>query len=407
MASVGGAVISDSPPPGPLTPGQLWWESNSGNTYLWFDDGTSQQWIQQNIQPATVANPLAGLTAQTRNRIVNGAMQISQENGNTAGTVNGYYPADQWLIVNVMTAVVQSQRVTSYTPNGSRYRARFTVNTADAAVAAGDLAVLRQLIEGTRIVDFKYGTATAKQSVLRFGFKAPAGTYSIRLLNSGADRSYVANFTIAVEQANTDTEQVFVIPGETTGAWDINPGIGFYLDVVLATGTTYHGAVGWTSGAFLGTSSNTNGMATAGNVFELYDVGLYLDPLNTGLAPRWEMPDEAEELRACQRYYRMYGRSTNTRLGIGTTYTSTLGDVVVPFDNPMRIAPAFTFTSALQCISSNGTNVAPNGVSAGSNKTTSAVISLTTASSFGATVGAALQLHTTDATGAIYFSARM
>ena len=52
VASVGGAVISDTAPPGPLTPGQLWWESDSGNTFLWYDDGTSQQWVQQNIQPA-------------------------------------------------------------------------------------------------------------------------------------------------------------------------------------------------------------------------------------------------------------------------------------------------------------------------------------------------------------------
>ena len=33
------------------------------------------------------------------------------------------------------------------------------------------------------------------------------------------------------------------------------------------------------------------------NAFELFDVGLYLDPEATGVAPKWEMPDEAEELR--------------------------------------------------------------------------------------------------------------
>ena len=44
-------------------------------------------------------------------------------------------------------------------------------------------------------------------------------------------------------------------------------------------------------------------LRTTGNVFELFDVGLYLDPHNTGIAPPWQMPDEAEELRACQRYY--------------------------------------------------------------------------------------------------------
>ena len=28
-------------------------------------------------------------------------------------------------------------------------------------------------------------------------------------------------------------------------------------------------------------------------------------PTATGIAPAWQMPDEAEELRACQRYYAM------------------------------------------------------------------------------------------------------
>jgi hypothetical protein len=43
---VGGAVISDTPPPGPLQAGQLWWESDTGNLYLWFNDGDSSQWVQ-------------------------------------------------------------------------------------------------------------------------------------------------------------------------------------------------------------------------------------------------------------------------------------------------------------------------------------------------------------------------
>lgn len=48
---VGGAVISDTPPPGPLQNGQLWWESDSGNTYIFVVDagGGPGQWVQQNV----------------------------------------------------------------------------------------------------------------------------------------------------------------------------------------------------------------------------------------------------------------------------------------------------------------------------------------------------------------------
>lgn len=50
---VGGATISDTPPVSSLLPGQLWYESDSGNTYIWYDDGNSQQWVQQNVMPGT------------------------------------------------------------------------------------------------------------------------------------------------------------------------------------------------------------------------------------------------------------------------------------------------------------------------------------------------------------------
>lgn len=44
---VGGAIIGDNAPSSPK-PGQLWYESDSGNTFIWYDDGNTQQWVQVN-----------------------------------------------------------------------------------------------------------------------------------------------------------------------------------------------------------------------------------------------------------------------------------------------------------------------------------------------------------------------
>lgn len=41
---VGAVTISDAPPANPIV-GQLWWESDSGNMFIWFNDGTSAQWV--------------------------------------------------------------------------------------------------------------------------------------------------------------------------------------------------------------------------------------------------------------------------------------------------------------------------------------------------------------------------
>lgn len=311
--------VSDTAPVGP-TIGQLWWESDTGNMFIWYNDPDGSQWVQ--VSGSVSATP----TAETRNRIVNPAMQISQENGNTAGNAQGYFAADQWMYGCAGTVIPMTQRVQSVTLNGSKDRYRITINTADAALAAGDYLESFQPVEGIRVSDFRWGTASAKQAILRFGWRSPAGTYSIALGNgtSPATRVYLANFTISAGQANTDTEQVIVIPGDTTGTWATDTSAGMRLQFCIAAGTTFQGVAGWNAGNFLGTAANTNGLATAGAVFELFDVGLYLDPLGTGVPPRWQMPDEAEELQACKRYWEKTGAygclfMGNVTTGVGYT----------------------------------------------------------------------------------------
>jgi hypothetical protein len=55
---VGGSTIAlaDTPPSNPVI-GQLWWNSTLGQLFIWYDDGTSQQWV-----PATPVPSLAGMS---------------------------------------------------------------------------------------------------------------------------------------------------------------------------------------------------------------------------------------------------------------------------------------------------------------------------------------------------------
>lgn len=299
-------------------------------------------WLQ-NAPAPTPGIPTVS-TAQARSRVCNGAMQISQENGNAASTASGYYPADQWYEAFGTTAVVSTQRVQAVTPNGSKDRLRFSVTTADASMGAGEFFMILQPIEGSRFADFRYGSVSAKQSILRFGWKSPAGTYSVCLRNGANNRSYIANFTVSAGQANTDTEQTFVIPGDVTGTWLTDNGVGMQLGIVLATGTTFQGAAGWQAGNILGTSATSNGLAATGRVYELFDVGWYLDPQLTGLAPAWVLPDEADELTACQRYW----WCSNPTAPKGAAQGSLVGNSLVAnyiglgnwrFTVPMRIVP--------------------------------------------------------------------
>ena len=323
------------------TPGTAY-RPAGGPSYVW--DGTT--WA---IEAGVVSSVT---TAETRSRIVNGAMQHSQENGNTAGTTNTYFPADQWPLFMFSGGAVSYQRVQVVTPNGSKDRLRLTVTTPLASLAAGSWLAMYQNIEGIRVADFRYGLASAKQSILRFGFKAPAGVYSATIRNSAATRCYVANFTISAGQANTDTEQVLVIPGDITGAWLTDTGIGMLLTITVAAGSTYIGVSGWQAAAnAFATASNTNGWATNGNTFELFDVSLHLDPQNTGIAPPWTMPDEAQELAACMRYWQ---KLTGYIAGYGTApgFQGRLSTAITP----MRVAGALAFSGVTNSNCTGPTN---------------------------------------------------
>ena len=325
---IGGAVISDTPPPGPLQNGQLWYEADSGNTYIYYDDGSSQQWVQINIQQAAI--PQTGLTAETRNRVVNGAMQISQENGDAVGG-SAFWPADQWITAGALiTATARSYLATQ----GHRI---YVTTSAKPTLAAGDLTWLAQDIEGSRVRDFFYGQANAKASVLRFDtYCTNAGTYSFSLRNGDATRSFVAPFTVP---ASTWTTVTILIPGDTTGTWSSDTAKGLCLGFSHVAGSTYVGINGWQSGNKLGSPSATNGTITSGT-FWIANVGLYLDPLGTGVPPRWQMPDEADELMACQRYWqRVYTANQWNTGGSNTSWS--------PFTCTMRTTPVTTRTSTV------------------------------------------------------------
>lgn len=248
-------------------------------------DGGTGAWV--------LVNPTQ-FYGDVRNRLVNPAMQISSVNGNTAGTANGYVPADNWAVFRVTSAgTITTQRVQSRTPKGSVDRIRTTITVADASLAAGEFLTQTQTILGNEVADFLYGSSTAKQAILRFGWKSPAGTYSIALHNAASDRSYVAQFTPAA--ADTDEYITLVIPGDTTGTWGTGTGAGITVDWVIAAGSTFQGAAGWQAGNILGLASNTNGMGTVASVFELYDVQFTLDQDNMGVPPAWELPSYRDE----------------------------------------------------------------------------------------------------------------
>jgi hypothetical protein len=290
-----------------------------------------------------------------KNYIVNPGMRISQENGTTSGTINGYYPADQWVQGFSHDGVTTVAQIAAATPGGSTHRIRMTVTTADASLAAGQYYLILQSIEGSRVADLLWGTASAKDVVVRFGFKGPAGTYSARMGNADGTRTYVREFTISGGEANTDTVQTVTFPGDTSGTWPTgNTSWGIFV-IGLAVGSTFQTtADAWQSGNYSGTSSTTNGIGTVSSVFELFDVGMYADPDSTGIAPPFTLPHYDQDLAACGRYYYVsYASGRYTAAGVNSRL-----DQSVDF-GPMRATPTGSLIGTGSNVNISNSSITP------------------------------------------------
>jgi hypothetical protein len=102
----------------------------------------------------------------------------------------------------------------------------------------------------------------------------------------------------------------------------------------------------WTAGNVLATSSISNGIGVTNNDFYVTNVGLYVDPDGTGLAPPYEAPNYSDELARCQRYYHKNVSEGNgwvfSAIGFDATARSFYGMLYYPVE--MRASPSITLS---------------------------------------------------------------
>jgi hypothetical protein len=325
-----------------------------------------------------------GLKQVQKNYIINGGMQISQENGANAGTTSGYYAADQWLMdLSLSGGAVSFGQVTSRTPLGSPNRLRVTVTTAQASIGAG-YCIIRQPLEGARIADLLGGTATAKTIVAQFGVKGPAGTYQAGIPAGDFGITVNGTFTISAGEANTDVYKTIILQLPTSGNYTTGSAAGAHFQVVLAQNTQF------------------NLIGTNGNVFELFDVGVY----EGTTAPAFQLPDLVSELQLCRRYWeKSYDYATGVTASVpngaenffvNTTGSTANGGALAPrFKVSKRATPTMTIYSDATGASgklrdrTNSADVTPTVDSIGENGCR--VFAATTAN-----VGTALSCHWTS-----------
>lgn len=278
----------------------------------------------------------------SRNLIINGNMEIWQR-GNSASVVAGVvtYLADRFAVLNNTTAAVNMSRAersasADFVPTIAQCgqhltnSLRVSVSAADAVTGATQYAALVYRMEG-----YDWRQIAHRPNILSFWVRTNrTGTYAVSLRNSSASVSFVQNYTVTAANA-WSRFNVTVDAAPTTSEWNYSNGVGLVVNWNLACGTTYQAAAGgnWTAGEFLATTSQTNFVASAGNVFMLTGVTLRG---GTQALPL-EIRPYGEELAMCQRYY-WRGLPCAT-LNFGAYTVGALGTWACAFPVTMRDVP--------------------------------------------------------------------
>jgi hypothetical protein len=262
-----------------------------------------------------------GRPLTNRNLIINGAIQVAQRNTSSTGiTTNGYYTADRWQIT-ISSAGTWTMNVDSSGPTNTEFRrsANVICATADSSLAASDVFVFRQFIEGQNLQSIKKGTSAAESLTISFYVKSSnTGTYICEFFDNDNTRQISKSYTI--DAANTWEKKTITVPPDTTGQLDNDNARSFDLNFWLAAGTNFtSGALNdtaWASSTNANRAINQLNLANlSGNYWAVTGI-----QLETGtVATPFEMRNIGQELALCQRYFE---KSYNTDVVPGTaTFT--------------------------------------------------------------------------------------
>jgi len=245
--------------------------------------------------------PTADSLQGFRNRIINGDMRIDQRNAGASVTpAASAYTLDRWVfnVSQASKASIQQNAGSATLPSGFTNYLGVT-STSTYSVGATDLFALQQPIEGFNVADLAWGTAGAKAVTLSFWVRSSlTGIFGGSIQNSVTNRCYPFSYTVS--SANTWEQKTVTIPGDTSGTWVTNNGVGLRLFFGLGVGSTYSGAAGsWSSTYYLSATGAISVVGTSGATF--YITGVQLEAGSVGTP--FERSPYGTELALCQRYY--------------------------------------------------------------------------------------------------------
>ena len=315
-----------------------------------------------NIASTDVQAALQEIDAFTprKNLIIGGDFHTNPWQRGTSFTpvVDATYTADRFLYDKSGTMVHNISKATD-SPTVAQ-AGIFTENcllldctTVDTSLAAGDLTLIGQRMEG-----YDWSRIAQRAFTVSFWHKhTKTGTYCVGFTNDGNDRSFVAEYT----QSVTDTWEkatVAVLASPAAGTWDYTSGIGIQVRFAVAAGTTFQTTAGaWQTGNFFATANQVNACDSTANNFRLA-----LIQIEEGtVATDFELRSFYEELSAAQRYFETLAdvgmRSENAAAGAAAaTHSYRVTKRAVPTLSNISAGPVGTLQNTVDFVGVTGTS---------------------------------------------------
>jgi len=284
----------------------------------------------------------AGNASIMKNRIINGAMVISQYNGTSSGNNAGAYMIDRWYNNNSQSGKLTYQQNAGSVSTPVGFPNYLGITSASAySVGSSDYFFMEQRIEGFNFADCNWGTANAKTVTLSFQvYSSLTGTFGGCIQNPALTRNYP--FTYTISSANTWTTISVTVAVDTSGTWvGATNAASLYVTFSLGAGSTYTGTAGaWSGTTYVQGTSSTSVVGTNGATF--YITGVQLEAGST--ATPFEYRQYGTELSLCQRYYQKY-TSANGAIFRGQGTITGNSNYWMPFAVVMRAAPTMSVGS--------------------------------------------------------------
>jgi len=291
-----------------------------------------------------------------RNIIINGDMSIAQRGTSETGIGNGdtgYHTVDRWkFFENDSPSYEFTMSQSTDVPSGYGFATSLKMDctTAEAGLAADDLAFLEHYIEGQNVQYLKKGTANAEYVTASFWVKSTkTGTFIVELVDS--DNSRFTNFNYTVNASDTWEKKTVSFVPDTTGTLDNDNAASLLFRFGLLAGTTFSSGspspTTWLANSGNNAKRAANQVNIADNTANNFLItGVQLEAGE--VASDFEFLPVDVNLQRCKRYFQNLAPTglDNIRMGIGENKNTTTSGVYIKFEPEMRATPSLSSTAA-------------------------------------------------------------